>query len=260
MEYKNILFKVTEGVARITFNRPKVLNAMNLEVMTELGEAIKICALDDNIRVVILTGAGEKAFVAGADISQMQNSTPVDILKLMELGQNTLRLLETMAKPSIAAINGYALGGGTEIAMACDIRIAAENATFGQPEILIGIIPGWGGTQRLPRLVGMGIAKELILSGAQINAQRAYEIGLVNKVVPLAQLMEEAEKLAKKITTLPGFALKMAKNSINYGFDMSLDNAVKLELSAISQCFSTSDQKEGMKAFLEKRKPNFIGK
>ncbi len=193
-------------------------------------------------------------------ISQMQNSTAVDILKLMELGQNTLRLLETMAKPSIAAINGYALGGGTEIAMACDIRIAAETAIFGQPEILIGIIPGWGGTQRLPRLVGIGVAKELILSGVQINARRAYEIGLVNKVVPAAGLLSEAEQLARKFTGLPAFALKMAKNSINFGFNMSLENAVKLELSAISQCFSTQDQKEGMKAFLEKRKPNFIGK
>jgi enoyl-CoA hydratase len=181
-------------------------------------------------------------------------------MKLMELGQQTLRFLETMGKPSIAAVNGFALGGGTEIAMACDIRIASENAMFGQPEILIGILPGWGGTQRLPRLVGMGIAKELILSGGQINAQRAYEIGLVNKVVPLANLLEEADKLGKKFTALPGFALKMAKNAMNFGFDMPLEGGVKLELSAISQCFSTQDQKEGMKAFLEKRKPTFIGK
>ena len=260
MEYKNILFNVAEGVALITFNRPKVLNAMNLEVMTELGNAVKICALDDNIRAVILTGAGEKAFVAGADISQMQNSSPLEILKLMESGQDTLRMLETMAKPSIAAVNGFALGGGTEIALACDIRIAAETAMFGQPEILIGIIPGWGGAQRLPRIVGMGIAKELILSGNQINAKRAYEIGLVNKVVPSALLMEETIKFAKKLTKLPAFALKMAKNSINYGFDMPLDNAIKVELGSIAQCFSTQDQKEGMKAFLEKRKPNFIGR
>jgi enoyl-CoA hydratase len=259
MEYKNILFNVAEGVARITFNRPKVLNAMNLEVMTELGNAVKICAMNDNISAIILTGAGEKAFVAGADISQMQNSPFVDVLKLMELGQNTLRMLETMAKPSIAAVNGFALGGGTEIALACDIRIAAETAMFGQPEILIGIIPGWGGTQRLPRLVGQGIAKELILAGGQINAKRAYEIGLVNKVVPAAELLGEAEKFAKKMTRLPAFALKMAKNSINYGFDLPLDNAIKLELGCVAQCFSTQDQKEGMKAFLEKRKPNFIG-
>jgi len=260
MNYQNILLHVENGIARITFNRPKVLNAMSLEVMTELAHALKACAQDDVVKALILTGSGEKAFVAGADISQMQNSTPVEIMKLMELGQETLRFLETMGKPSIAAVNGFALGGGTEIALACDIRIASENAMFGQPEILIGILPGWGGTQRLPRLVGMGIAKELILCGGQISAQRAYEIGLVNKVVPAIQLMEEAEKIAKKFTTLPGFALKMAKSSINYGFDMSLDNAVKLELGAISQCFSTQDQKEGMKAFLEKRKPTFVGK
>lgn len=260
MNYQNILLHVENGIARITFNRPKILNAMSLEVMTELAHALAACAQDDVVKALILTGAGEKAFVAGADISQMQNSTPVEIMKLMELGQETLRFLETMGKPSIAAVNGFALGGGTEIALACDIRIASENAMFGQPEILIGILPGWGGTQRLPRLVGMGIAKELILCGGQISAQRAYEIGLVNKVVPATQLMEEAEKLAKKFTTLPGFALKMAKSSMNFGFDMSLDNAVKLELSAISQCFSTQDQKEGMKAFLEKRKPTFIGK
>jgi enoyl-CoA hydratase len=260
MEYKNIIFQVEAGIAKITFNRPKVLNAMNSEVMTELAHVLKACSQDDAVKALIVTGSGEKAFVAGADISQMQNSTPVEITKFMELGQETLRFLETMGKPSIAAVNGFALGGGTEIALACDIRIASENAMFGQPEILIGILPGWGGTQRLPRLVGTGIAKELILTGGQINAQRAYEIGLVNKVVPLAGLMEEAEKLAGKFAKLPGFALKMAKNSINYGFDMSLDNAVKLELSAVAQCFSTQDQKEGMKAFLEKRKPTFVGK
>jgi enoyl-CoA hydratase len=260
MDYKNILVEVSEGIAKITFNRPKVLNAMSYDVMNELSCALYECDQNEAVKALILTGAGEKAFVAGADISQMQNSTPVEIMKLMELGQSTLRFLETMGKPSIAAVNGFALGGGTEIAMACDIRIAAESAMFGQPEILIGILPGWGGTQRLPRLVGMGIAKELILGGGQINAQRAYEIGLVNKIVPQAQLMDEAEKLAKKFTTLPGFALKMAKNAMNYGLDMSLEGGVKLELSAISQCFSTQDQKEGMKAFLEKRKPNFIGK
>lgn len=260
MDYQHILFQTEEGVAKITFNRPKVLNAMSYDVMSELAHALTICDRDDAVKALILTGAGEKAFVAGADISQMQNATSVNIMKLMELGQGTLRFLETMSKPSIAAVNGFALGGGTEIALACDIRIASENATFGQPEILIGILPGWGGTQRLPRLVGMGIAKELILTGSQINAQRAYEIGLVNKVVPAAQVQEEAEKLAKKFVSLPGFALKMAKNAMNFGFDMPLEGGVKLELSAISQCFSTQDQKEGMKAFLEKRKPAFIGK
>jgi len=260
MDYKNILVDVSQGIAKITFNRPKVLNAMSYDVMSELSCALYECDQNDAVKALILTGAGEKAFVAGADISQMQNATPVDIMKLMELGQGTLRFLETMSKPSIAAVNGFALGGGTEIALACDIRIAAENAMFGQPEILIGILPGWGGTQRLPRLVGMGIAKELILTGSQISAKRAYEIGLVNKVVPAAQLMEEAEKLAKKFVTLPGFAVKMAKNAMNFGFDMPLEGGVKLELSAISQCFSTQDQKEGMTAFLEKRKPTFVGK
>jgi len=260
MDYQNILFNVENGIANITFNRPKVLNAMNSEVMSELAHALQVCDRDDAVKALILTGSGEKAFVAGADISQMQNYTSVEVTKFMELGQGTLRFMETMGKPVIAAVNGFALGGGTEIALACDVRIASENAVFGQPEILIGILPGWGGTQRLPRLVGTGIAKELILGGGQINAQRAYEIGLVNKVVPLANLMEEAGKMAKKFTTLPGFALKMAKNSINYGYDMSLDNAVKLELSAVAQCFGTQDQKEGMKAFLEKRKPTFVGK
>jgi enoyl-CoA hydratase len=260
MEYKSILFNVEEEIATITFNRPKVLNAMNSEVMTELLDAAIICEKDEKIKALILTGAGDKAFVAGADISQMQNSTTIEIQQIMELGHRTLRLIETMPKPSIAAVNGFALGGGTEISLACDFRFASEKAVFGQPEILIGIIPGWGGTQRLPRLVGMGIAKELILGGGQINAQRAYEIGLVNKVCPPENLMEEARKFALKLAKLPPFALKMAKNAINYGYDLSLDNANKLEISCISQCFSTQDQKEGMKAFLEKRKPTFTGK
>jgi len=260
MEYKNILLNIEEQIATITFNRPKVLNAMNYEVLGEIYDAVTACAKDENVKALILTGAGDKAFVAGADISQMQNSTSVEILQLMELGHRTMRLIETMPKPSIAAVNGFALGGGTEIALACDIRFASEKAVFGQPEILIGVIPGWGGTQRLPRLVGMGIAKEMILSGVQINAQRAYEIGLVNKVFPADKLLEETKNFAKKIANLPAFALKMAKNAMNYGFDMSLDNASALEIGAIAQCFATADQKEGMKAFLEKRKPVFQGK
>ena len=260
MDYQYLLLDIQEGIARITFNRPKVLNAMSYDVMSELACALYACDRDEAVKALVLTGAGDKAFVAGADISQMQNATPVEITKMMELGQNTLRFLETMGKPSIAAVNGFALGGGTEIAMACDIRIASEKAVFGQPEILIGILPGWGGTQRLPRLVGMGIAKEMILAGGQINARRAYEIGLVNKVVAPDELLGEAEKMAKKFAALPGFALKMAKNAMNYGFDTSIDNGVKIELGAVAECFSTQDQKEGMKAFLEKRKPNFVGK
>jgi len=260
MEYQNIIFTQESGIATITFNRPKALNAMNAETMKELLLAATACKDDPAVKVLILTGSGEKAFVAGADISQMQDKTAVDALSFMELGHETLRLIETMPKPSIAAINGFALGGGTEISLACDVRFASENAAFGQPEILLGIIPGWGGTQRLPRIIGMGRAKELILGGGQINAQRAYEIGLVNRVLPLDQLMPEAQKFARKLASLPGFALKMAKHSINFGYDLSLDNATRLEAQCVSQCFSTDDQKEGMKAFLEKRKPAYIGR
>lgn len=259
MEFNNLLLEVKNGVATITFNRPKALNAMNSITMGELYQAAKKCIDDEAVKVVILTGAGDKAFVAGADISEMQNLRPQAALSFMEQGQETLRFIETMPKPFIAAINGFALGGGTEIAMACDVRFASENARFGQPEILIGLIPGWGGTQRLARLIGMGRAKELVMGGEQITVQRAYEIGLVNRIYPLDQLMEEAKKYAAKLAALPAFALKMAKHSMNYGYDLSLDNATRLEAECCAQCFSTDDQKEGMKAFLEKRKPAFKG-
>lgn len=260
MTYNNILFTVEGGIATITFNRPKAMNAMNHETMAELLDAARACKNDENVKVLILTGAGEKAFVAGADISQMQNLKPAEALSFMELGNETLRLIETMAKPSIAAVNGYALGGGAEISMACDVRFASENAVFGQPEITIGMIPGWGGTQRLPRLIGMGRAKELIMSGTSVDAKRAYEIGLVNRVCPPDQLLAEARKFAGKLMSLPGFALKMIKHSVNFGYDLSLDNAIRLEVECCAQCFSTDDQKEGMKAFLEKRKPVFSGR
>ncbi len=259
MEYKNLLFAVEDGVAIITFNRPKALNAMNSETMKELYDAVIRCKNDETVKAIILTGSGEKAFVAGADISEMKDLRPKEALAFMELGHETLRALETLPKPSIAAVNGFALGGGTEISMACDMRFASETARFGQPEILIGLIPGWGGTQRLPRLVGMGRAKELIMGGGQIDAKRAYEIGLVNQVFPADQLLDAAKKFAKKLAGMPGFAIKMAKHSINYGYDLSLDNANRLETECCAQCFSTDDQKEGMAAFLEKRKPNFKG-
>jgi len=260
MEYKNILFEVSEGIATITINRPKALNALNSDVMAELNDASLKCKTDEAIKVVILTGAGEKSFVAGADISQMAELRPQQAMDFMEAGIETFRSFEVLPKPVIAAINGFALGGGVELAMSCDIRLASENARFGQPEILIGLIPGWGGTQRLARLVGMGRAKEYIMAGGQIDAKRAYEIGLVNQVYPLDQLIPEARKLAKKMEGLPGFALKMAKHAINFGYDVSMDTAMRLETQCCSQCFSTDDQKEGMKAFLEKRKPVFKGK
>ncbi|MCD6153260.1 MAG: enoyl-CoA hydratase/isomerase family protein [Syntrophobacterales bacterium] len=260
MEYKNILFTVEEGVAIITFNRPKALNAMNSEMMGELQDAVTACKDDDNVRALILTGSGEKAFIAGADITEMQNMEPQDALKFMELGHETLRLIETLPKPSIAAINGFALGGGTETSMACDMRFASENARFGQPEILLGLIPGWGGTQRLSRLIGMGRAKEIVLGGGQLDAQRAYEVGLVNKIYPAGQLMEETKKFAKKLAGMPPFAIKMAKHSLNFGYDLAFDNAIRLEVECCSQCFSTKDLKEGTTAFLEKRKANFTGR
>jgi enoyl-CoA hydratase len=260
MEFKNLLFTVEDGVATITFNRPKALNAMNSETMGELMEAVNLCKKDDSVKAIILTGSGDKAFVAGADISEMQNLRPKEALAFMELGHETLRALETLPKPSIAAINGFALGGGTEISMACDMRFASETARFGQPEILIGLIPGWGGTQRLSRLVGLGRAKELVMGGGQMDAKRAYEIGLVNQIFPADQLMDATKKFAKRLAGMPGFAIKMAKHSMNFGYDLSLDNANRLEMECCAQCFSTDDQKEGMGAFLEKRKPNFQGK
>jgi enoyl-CoA hydratase len=260
MEYKNILFEVADGVATITINRPKALNALNSEVMGELYDAAVKCKTDESVKVVIITGAGEKSFVAGADISQMAELRPQQAMEFMEAGIDTFRTFETLPKPVIAAINGFALGGGVEFAMSCDFRFASDNARFGQPEISIGLIPGWGGTQRLARLVGIGRAKEYIMGGDMIDAKRAYEIGLVNRVYPPDQLMAETKKFAAKLTKLPGFALKMAKHAINFGYDLALDNALRLETECCSQCFSTDDQKEGMKAFLEKRKPAFKGR
>jgi enoyl-CoA hydratase len=260
MDYQNILFAIEEGVATLTFNRPKALNAMNSETIAELLAAVNVCKADEAIKVLVLTGAGDRAFVAGADIAQMQNMRPQEMLAFLELGQETLRCMETMPKPVIAAVNGFAFGGGMEISLACDIRFASEKAVFGLPEILIGVIPGWGGTQRLPRLIGMGRAKELILSGDRIDAQRAYETGLVNRIFPADRLLPETLNFARKLAGMPGFAVKMAKHSINFGYDLALDNACRIEVECCAQCFSTDDQKEGMKAFLEKRKPAFTGK
>lgn len=260
VEYKNILFEVDSWGAVLIFNRPQALNAMNADTLKEIREAVTICKQTDSIKVLVLTGAGEKAFVAGADIREMQNLCPSESLAYQEEGQEIMRMIETLTKPTIAAVNGYALGGGTEIALACDIRFASEKARFGQPEILLGSIPGWGGTQRLSRIIGMGRAKELIFSGEQIDAKRAYEIGLVNRIFSPDQLIPETIKYAEKIAGLPSFALKMAKYSMTFGFDMPIDNATRLEAECCAQCFSMNDQKEGMTAFLEKRKPNFTGR
>jgi len=260
MEYKNLLFSVDKGIATITFDRPRAMNAMNSETMRELYDAIKICRDNEAIRTVILTGSGEKSFVAGADIAEMKDFRPGEMLNFVELGHDTLRMIEVMPKPSIAAINGFALGGGTEIALACDVRFAAEHARFGQPEIMVGLIPGWGGTQRLPRIIGMGRAKELILGGEQIDAARAYEIGLVNRVLPAGALLPETVKFAARLAGMPSFGIKMAKHALNYGYDISMDSAIRLEMECCAQCFSTDDQKEGMAAFLEKRTPEYRGR
>ena len=260
MEYKNIMFGVEGSVAVVTLNRPEVLNALNEETMKELGSAMSECKQDGTVRVVILTGVGDKAFIAGADINEFVGKSPAMIMGFAELGHNVVRIMETMGKPIVAAVNGYALGGGLEISMACDMRFASDKARFGQPEILLGLIPGMGGTQRLSRLVGIGLARELIMSGEQVTAQRAYEIGLVNRVFPAEQLMEETKKFAQRLAGLPPFALRMAKYAINYGYDLALENANSLELQCFSQCWSTEDLKEGVAAFLEKRKPSFTGK
>ena len=260
MDYENLLFDLDEGIATITFNRPHALNAMNAATMRELHDAVKICRDDATIRAVILMGSGDKAFVAGADIREMEALRSSEILEFLELGHDTLRMIEVMPKASIAAVHGFALGGGMEIALACDVRFAAENARFGQPEIMIGLIPGWGGTQRLTRIIGMGRAKELILGGEQIDARRAYEMGLVNRLLPLEVLLPETREYAAKLAGMPPFGIKMAKDAMNYGYDISMDSAIRLEMECCAQCFSTEDQKEGMRAFLEKRKPFYRGR
>lgn len=257
MEFKNIVFSIEDGVAEIRFNRPEALNAMNISTMLELRSAVYECKSNNTVRSIILSSSSEKVFVAGADISEMQAYSPEDALMFMELGHEVLRDLEVMQKPSLAVLSGFVLGGGMEIAMACDIRFASEKARFGQPEILIGLIPGWGGTQRLSRLVGLGRAKEFVLGGMQVDAKRAYEIGLVNQIIPAKDLMSHSKEFARKLSSLPSFAIKMGKHSMNFGYDIPLDNAIRLEMECCAQCFSTNDQKEGMKAFLEKRKPQF---
>jgi enoyl-CoA hydratase len=260
MEYVNLLFEVSERIATITFNRPKALNALNPETMRELKKALEEAAGREDAGVVILTGAGEKAFVAGADISAMKDFTPMEALDFALAGQEVLAFIERMPQPVIAAVNGFALGGGCETAMACDMIVAADTARFGQPEVSLGIIPGYGGTQRLPRLVGRNVAKELVLTGDMISAQRAYEIGLVNRVVPAAQLMTAAREMAGKILSRGPAAVRAAKMAMNRGLDLDLPNACAFEAGLFAAGFSTADRLEGITAFLEKRKANFTGK
>lgn len=259
MNFNNILIEKKEGIAKITINRPNVLNALNVETINEITKCIKELEKDKKIKVVILTGKG-KAFIAGADISQMKNMTPVESKKFAEIGHNMLFTIENSPLPFIAAVNGYALGGGCETLMACDISIASKNAIFGQPEINLGIHPGFGGTQRLPRLVGKMIAKELLLTGKNINAEEAMRIGLINDVVEDDKLMEKAYKIAESISNKSQIQTEFIKSLVNKGCETDLITACSLEISHFAISFSTEDQSEGMNAFLNKRKPVFKGK
>lgn len=259
MAYKNLIIKKKEGIATIKISRPKVLNALNQETITEITNAVIELEKDSKIKVAILTGEG-KAFIAGADISAMANMTPLEAKEFAELGHNMLNTIENSRLPFIAAVNGYALGGGCETLMACDIVIAGKSAKLGQPEINLGVHPGFGGTQRLPRLVGRMKAKELLLTGRNIDAEEAHNIGLVNMVVDDDKLMETAEKIAGKIASKSSIQTSFIKALVNKGVDIDLSTANSLEISYFSSSFSTHDQKEGMKAFLDKRKPTFKGK
>ena len=260
MDYQNILCAVENGIATITINRPKALNALNLDTVTELKDAIEKIAVDKAVKVVVITGAGEKSFVAGADIKEMATKTPAEGREWGQFGQNVFTEIENMPQPVIAAINGFCLGGGCELSCACDIRYASENAKFGQPEVGLGITPGFGGTQRLTRVVGRGQAKELIYTGGMIGAEDAKAIGLVNKVVPQEELMPAVLKLAGKIAKNAPVAVQLSKAAINRGLTCDVVTGIAYEAEVFGLCFSTNDQKEGMAAFVEKRKPTFEGK
>ncbi len=260
MKYQSLLYRKEEGIGIVTINRPESLNALNGEVYTELSELFQEIENDPEVRVVILTGSGEKAFVAGADIAEMQPQSSVEIRSFIDKGRRASDRIYTLKKPVIAAVNGFALGGGLELAMCCDLRVASEKAKFGQPEINLGIIPGAGGTQRLTRLIGMTRAKELIYTGDVIDANTAFTMGLVNKVVPPENLMAEAKELARKLLSKSSIALALAKKAITTGAGTDLSSGLDLEAECFALGFATEDQKEGMAAFLQKRKPEFKGK
>lgn len=259
MAFKNIIMEKKDGIGTIKINRPQALNALNKDTILELSKAVDELGNDDKIKVAILTGKG-KAFIAGADIKQMSTMTPLEAKEFAEMGHGLLMKIENSRLPFIAAINGYALGGGCEVLMACDICIAAKSAKLGQPEINLGIHPGFGGTQRLPRLVGRMKAKELLLTGRNIDADEACSIGLVNITVEDEKLMETVNKIAGRISEKSKVQTDFIKSLVNKGVDIDLNSACSLEISYFASGFSTNDQKEGMKAFLEKRKPVFKGK
>jgi enoyl-CoA hydratase len=259
MPYSTLLFDLADGIARVTINRPDKLNALNATVIAELAEAATRIEEDGDVRAVLLTGAGTKAFVAGADISEIGGQSAADGQARALAGQRMMRRLERCGKPVLAAVNGFALGGGCELAMACHLRVASDNAKFGQPEVKLGIGPGYGGTVRLPRLVGRGRALELLLTGGMIDAQEAWRIGLVNKVVSPDQLLGESERLLRSILENGPLAVRACLELVDAGFDMPLDQALRMEASYFGLLSATADMREGTRAFLEKRKPVFTG-
>jgi enoyl-CoA hydratase/carnithine racemase len=256
----NVLYEKKGSIAYVTVNRPKVLNALNTPTWSDLRKAFEYARDDAAVRGVILTGAGDKAFIAGADISELAQVAAFEAEQSSRFGQEVLDLIENLGKPVIAAVNGFALGGGCETAMACTIRIAAESAKFGQPEVMLGLVPGGGGTQRLPRLVGKGRALQLILSGEMITAQEAHRIGLVNEVVPAAGLIQRAEEILTKIASNAPIAVKFALEAANKGMETSQSEGLLLEASYFGLCAGTEDKKEGTTAFLERRAPQFRGR
>ena len=257
---ENVLYEKKDGIAYVTLNRPKVLNALNQRTWQDLRAAFEDARDDATVRGVILTGAGDKAFIAGADISEIAHLTAVDAERSSRYGQDVLTLIENLGKPVIAAVNGFALGGGCETAMACTIRVASEHARFGQPEVTLGIIPGGGGTQRLPRLVGKGRALQIILSGAMMTAQEAYRIGLVNEVVPATDLIPRAEAILKQIFANAPVAIRFSLEAVNRGLETSQAEGMALEASLFGLCAGTEDKDEGTQAFLQKRAAKFKGR
>lgn len=257
LEYNTLLLEKKNGIGRLTINRPKNLNALNKEVLEELTQVLKAIEKDEDIHVLIVTGAGEKAFVAGADIKEMKDKNAIEGRDFSTLGNAAFSQLENLRQPTIAAVNGFALGGGCELAMSCDIRIGSVNAKFGQPEVGLGITPGFGGTQRLSRLVGLAKAKELIYTAKTINANEAMSIGLLNQLVEAADLTAEAEKMAQAIMKQSPLAVEASKKAINRGYEMDLVHGLEMEAEMFGALFATEDQKEGMTAFTEKRKAAF---
>lgn len=257
MEFDNWLFTKDEGIAVVMINRPQFMNTLNRATVEELSQIIDLLEKDDEVKTVIITGAGNKSFIAGGDITYMQAMNSLESREFGMFGHRVLSKLEHLPKPVIAAINGFCLGGGCEVAMACDFRIASSKARFGQPEVKLGVIPGFGGTQRLPRLIGLGMAKQLLFSGDIIGAEEALRIGLVNQVVPEDELLDQVKGIAHRIMSGGMMAVSLCKLAVNEGMQTDIDRAMTIEAEIFGLCFSTWDQKEGMKAFAEKRSPEF---